>query len=392
MSQRYIALLGRQPELSLAELQATYGRANVLHFTADTAVITADSIDITQLGGTIKAGRIALDVPSTDWSRLSKKVIQHYTKEWEAISHKLTLGISAYDLRVVPRQLQALGLDLKKQVKSRGGSLRLIPNQDLALGTATSHHNKLGLSDNKIELLIIANYRTGTVVVAESTGTQNITALARRDQARPRTDAFVGMLPPKLAMIMINLALGEKSLPNSSAPTILDPFCGTGTVLQEAALRGFTPYGTDLSEKMVQYSRENLDWFYATNHLDTPPYTVEQADATEATWQQPIDAVVCETYLGQPFSAPPRPEKLREVVGNCNHIITKFLQNIAPQLQSGTPLCIAVPAWADTSGYFTHLPFIDKLGALGYIQARLPLLYYREGQVVARELLVLKKT
>lgn len=51
-----------------------------------------------------------------------------------------------------------------------------------------------------------------------SVGAQNITALAARDQARPHTDAFVGMLPPvKLARIMVNLSGIKKG-------TILDPF------------------------------------------------------------------------------------------------------------------------------------------------------------------------
>jgi hypothetical protein len=114
-------------------------------------------------------------------------------------------------------------------------------------------------------------------------------------------------------------------------------------------------------------------------------------------WRQPIDAVACETYLGQPFSAPPSPSKLHEVRGNCNHIISSFLKNIAKQLEPGTPLCIGVPAWRANDGTFTHLPLTQQLGTLGYQQLSLKtatleqLLYYRDDQVVARELLVLVK-
>jgi len=101
--------------------------------------------------------------------------------------------------------------------------------------------------------------------------------------------------------------------------------------------------------------------------------------------------------LGQPFSAPPSPSKLIEVQGNCDHIIGTFLKNVGSQIISGTPLCIAVPAWKSTDGSFTHLPLINKLDQFGYKQisfknVRTPeLLYYREDQVVARELLVLEK-
>jgi hypothetical protein len=115
-------------------------------------------------------------------------------------------------------------------------------------------------------------------------------------------------------------------------------------------------------------------------------------------WQQPINAVVGETYLGQPFSAPPSPTKLAEVVKNCNHIITEFLINLRPQIEPGTPICIAVPAWRDKDGHFTHLPLVSTIARYGYKPheftniSQNDLLYYRENQVVARELLVLTKS
>jgi tRNA G10 N-methylase Trm11 len=228
------------------------------------------------------------------------------------------------------------------------------------------------------------------VIVAESTGAQNITALARRDQERPKRDAFVGMLPPKLAQIMINLTGAKQGL------RILDPFCGTGVILQEAALMGDAVYGTDLSEKMIRYSRDNLNWLQETHNIKID-YHLNEDDAMTASWQQPIDAVVCESYLGQPFSAPPSFSKLTEVRGNCDRIISTFLKNIGSQIKPGTPLCVAVPAWRAVDGSFTHLPLINKLDQLGYQQVEFKtidtkeLLYYREDQVVARELLVLTK-
>ncbi|OYX40680.1 hypothetical protein B7Y94_06135 [Candidatus Saccharibacteria bacterium 32-49-12] len=229
-----------------------------------------------------------------------------------------------------------------------------------------------------------------SIIVAESIGAQNITAYAKRDQQRPKRDAFVGMLPPKLAQIMLNLAAPT----TSRQLTILDPFCGTGTVLQEALLRGFDVVGSDLSDKMIDYTQQNLTWLASTHHADGSVIDIRQADATNHTWNsaKTISAVACETYLGQPFSAPPSPPKLKEVVGNCNHIISQFLTNIHPQLSPNTPLCLAVPAWLSTDGSLTHLPLIRKLSHLGYELTRPPLVYARPDQVVARELLVLRRT
>src|SRR5438132_1608433 len=81
-------------------------------------------------------------------------------------------------------------------------------------------------------------------ILAQTVKVQDIAAYAQRDQARPKRYAKVGMLPPKLAQIIINLAVGR--LPDNQLAsicdipageqiprphlelTLLDPFCGTG--------------------------------------------------------------------------------------------------------------------------------------------------------------------
>ena len=435
----YIALLGRQPEISLAELAAVFGADCVNRISQQFAKVQTAQFDITTLGGTIKCAEAITELPAsrTDKASLlaaSRFITQHYHTEWAHSPHKITLGLSAYNLNVTARDVQKTGLILKSSLKKSGTSLRLIPNDQPALSTATAHNNKLGGSPYKVELLLVKT-TGGRLIIAESRGVQNITAYTRRDRHRPKRDAFVGMLPPKLAQIMLNLALGagpltgQRSCGNSvtrsasslsdksmvlrtalpdafdleetagsrAAVTILDPFCGTGTVLQEALLAGYDVVGTDLSQKMVDYTTENLSWLQSTFTAPSRPIghviDIHQADATTHHWpnSENLTAVVCETYLGQPFSAPPAPQKLAEVAGNCNYIITGFLTNIRPQLAPNMPLCIAVPAWYDASGRATHLPLIKNLQQLGYYQLNhSPLIYRRPDQIVARELLVLK--
>lgn len=386
----YVAILGRQPAISMAELEQLYGSNAVEWFSNTSALVKTDSLNVDYLGGTQKAGRVVAEL-NGGWRGVSMQIVKAYTEAWRTHEGKMTLGISAYGFDISPRDVQKTGIVLKGKLKSHGVNLRLIPNAEPALNTAASHHNKLGLSDNHVELLVV-RATNGRIVIAESVGAQNITALAARDQARPHTDAFVGMLPPKLARIMIHLT-GAKP----EQASLLDPFCGTGVVLQEALLDGYEVYGTDLSDKMVDYTTKNLGWL---KHDKGRVRAVSQADAMSNTWKYAaeLQAVVAETYLGQPFSAPPSPEKLREVRDNCDHIVSSFLRNLAGQIPSGTPLCLAVPAWRDSNGNFAHLPLITKLESLGYTHVHLDhardeqLLYYREGQVVARELLILTRT
>ena len=388
----FIATLGRQPEISFAELEAVFGRQNVQLATPDIATIDADDIDLSILGGTTKIAKVitthnyANKRDSDLFTDISRQITNHYADKWRSVDHKITLGISTYGFNIPPTAVQKTGIILKGSLKKSGVSLRLIPNTDSALSTAVSHNNKLGLSDNKVELIIVKTKTS--VIIAESRGAQNITAYTRRDHGKPKRDAFVGMLPPKLAQIMLNLALGSK---NDTPGLILDPFCGTGTVLQEALIRGLNVIGTDLSDKMVSYTQENLNWITKSHKHTGQIIEISQADATNNQWSnaQQISAVVCETYLGQPFSAPPSPAKLKEVTGNCNHIISGFLKNIHPQLTPGTRLCIAVPAWRSKDGSLTHLPLTRDPSRLGFDLVRPPMIYSRPDQVVARELLVL---
>lgn len=385
----YISILGRQAALGLAELERVYG--SVSRYSPLAATFDAEP-DVLRLGGSVKTGHVVLQLRGRAWSDVHAKIIQHYEKTWGASERKITLGISAYGIKTSPRDIQRTGLALKKSLKSSGVSLRLIPNSDVALNTATSHHNKLGLSDTKVELLVVAG-TDGSMLVAESTGAQNITALATRDQGRPKRDAFVGMLPPKLAQIIVNLAVGSR---HDSRLTVLDPFCGTGVLLQESMLLGYDAYGTDLADKMIDFSQVNLEWAQTRLRARTD-FRLHTGDAMTTRWQPPIDVVACESYLGQPFSAPPSPNKLRQVRGNCDYIIGTFLRNIGSQVSSGTPLCVGVPAWRSTDGSFTHLPLTRELESYGFRTIHLKstrpsdLLYYREDQVVARELLLIEK-
>ena len=57
---------------------------------------------------------------------------------------------------------------------------------------------------------------------------------------------------PKFARAMVNLARVRPGM------TVLDPFCGTGGILIEAALLGLRPVGSDIDPRMVQGSRKNL--------------------------------------------------------------------------------------------------------------------------------------
>lgn len=379
-----IAILGRQPKIGLAELESMYGALAVQSLSPHAAAVDA-ALNPARLGGILKVANKITELPVTNWQQIAELTQKKLPEILESIPEgKVKIGLSAYGVKVTPQQLFRTGLEIKKICRSQKRSARIVPNTETSLNSAAVLHNQL-VSDLGIELVFIQTEKT--VWLCRTTWAQDVDDYARRDFGRPRRDAFVGMLPPKLAQAMLNFAQVQ------SGERVLDPFCGTGVVLQEATLLGCDVYGTDISERMVDYSRDNLAWLQATYKVQ-PQITLEVADATNAKWQPPIDHIVCEAYLGQPLSGLPKPEKIAEIISDCNTIVTKFLKNAHGQLTPGSKICVAVPAWR-VGNTFKRLPLLDRLEDIGYNRMRFQhatwedLTYHREDQIVARELLVL---
>lgn len=378
-----IIILGRQPALGLAELESLYGPTALQPL--DHAVllnIPVQDVPFLRLGGSIKLAKVLTVLETTRWDDLVQYITTSIPPHLNYLPEgKLKFGLSAYGLPVSTQKVSAGALTIKKAIKAADRSVRVVPNKEPALNSAQVLNNKL-TGELGMELLLI---RDGSrTMLAQTAQEQNIDAYAKRDHGRPARDSKVGMLPPKLAQIIINLAHpGEGEI-------VLDPFCGTGVILQEALLMGRYAYGTDIEKRMIDYTRQNLE------HLLGPAEKkLSVGDATTFTWED-FDAIATETYLGRPFSALPKPEVLQAVRQDVDTIHKKFFKNVAMQTKSGFRMCVAVPAWKTSNG-FLHLKTLDSLEELGYNRLKFvhaaeeELIYHRPGQVVARELVVLQR-
>ena len=372
----YLFILGRQPEIGIAELNAVFGNAELL--LPNVALVSSDvEPDIDRLGGAKKVGHVIYNSNGKPGDFLLDK--------FKGLPDgKITLGVSHYGKTASTKTATATGLFLKKRLDR---SIRILPNASAEISDAATLGNKLGTSANKIELLMA--YVGHLLIIAELIGVQDLNSYTLRDRGRPKRDARVGMLPPKLAQIMINLAVGAKK-----SGVLLDSFCGTGVVLQEAALLGFDIYGTDIEPRMIEYTEQNLEWLRRKLGVDFRG-EITVGDATNFDWGKRIDFVATETYLGRPYATEPSNENLNENIANCKIILTKFLKNLHRQTTESTGICLAVPCWF-VGNRTIHLRIIKDLEKLGYKQIhqsdnKKPLIYHREGQIVGRELLVLRK-
>jgi len=412
-----LLILGRQPALGMAEIESLYGADKLQPVGSKAVIVDVDPclLAFDRLGGSVRFCKVLTTLDTDDWHKIEKFLLDVSPGHSQNMpTGKMLLGLSLYDFNVPLKQIEATGLKIKKAIRKTGRPVRLVPNKETELSTAQVIHNHL-TGTNGWELIFVKD--GPKTVVAQTVKIQDIESYTKRDRERPKRDAKIGMLPPKLAQILINLASGhipedklesiceipaEQPLPQPLlGKKVLDPFCGTGVVLQEAILMGYGAYGTDIDKRMVDYSQHNVgEWLRSWYDYQTE-FDVKTGDATSYKWsmQQGLnfDFIASETYLGRPFTAKPTDEILAQTVAECNLIIKKFLQNISSQIKSGIRLCIAVPCWQIRPNEFKHLPLIDQISDLGYNRISFEhvrdedLVYHRPDQIVARQLIVIEK-
>lgn len=406
-------ILGRQPRLGLAELESLYGAAKINPIGERAVIVDVDPclLAFDRLGGSTRFCKLLTILDTTSWQQIEKFLLQtapdHSLRMPEG---KMTLGLSLVGFEESVGRIEATGLSLKKVIRKTGRPVRLVPNKQPELNAAQIIHNGL-TSETGWELVFVKD--GGRTVIAQTVKVQDIEAYTARDRLRPYRDAKVGMLPPKLAQILINLGsglIGDDKLQNicdipADKPIpltvldqkLLDPFCGTGVVLQEAMLMGYGVYGTDLDQRMVDYSLRNAQWLIGHFPVSGENTRYEKADATTHDWPHEFDFVASETYLGRAFTNQPSAEVLAQTIAETNLILKKFLKNIHARVTPGTRLALAVPAWQIKPGSFKNLPLVDSLSDLGYNLISFEhagdedLIYYRSDQIVARRLLVITR-
>jgi tRNA (guanine10-N2)-dimethyltransferase len=140
---------------------------------------------------------------------------------------------------------------------------------------------------------------------------------------RPRGRPFFhpSAMPAKLARCMVNLAKPKVG------DFVLDPFCGTASMLIEAGLIGCRVLGLDVKRRMVKGSLRNL------RHFGVKPEGMIVADALKP----PIIKADCVV------TDPPYGRSATTLRRETSQIIRDFLSTIQDCLAKGRRICIAAP-------------------------------------------------
>ena len=371
-------LLGRAERLSVHEIRATLVRSghqiDTLTVTSGVALVKAtpipDATWFASLGGSVKFGAVVGE-PLTD-ERAMRSVLV------EAIGADATIGLS-----ILGGKLSAgvVASGLKHDIDTLR---RFVVSGD---GSALSAAQSKGIrSDKGSEWLVLVDQ--GSYRVIQIQAVQDIDELTRRDRELPVADAKRGMLPTKLARMMVNIALGEQS---SASPVLLDPFCGTGRTLIEALLVGARILGSDIDQAAIDASRENLTWAAETYHLteyDADQVLTSPIDKVGTLFSPgTIDAIATEPFLGPPLvrlpTAPERESLFRQLTPTYDALLHAGQLLLKP----GGRLVAVFPLIQNES---LGAHFVDRFPRFGYhLLDSIPVA--RSDQLIARDIVLLEK-
>lgn len=396
-------VLGSHPSLSVAEIAAVLGFKKDYSQCSKEILLLEDneqSLEWLQdrLAGTIKIGDIIGEVKKINREEIADLIVSFLPIRKEKIFFGLSIYSCGAPINELVKEITKIGMTIKKRLKESDQAVRFVSSNTPALTSAAVTGEKL--LENGGEFVFITT--KDKILIGQTRTVQNFQAWSNRDYGRPARDTKSGMLPPKLARLMINLSEAKRNM------TLLDPFCGSGTVLMEAALMGFTKIiGSDISEKAITDTQINLDWL--KQNTDTEVSFTKLFNRSVETLneeiKEKIETIITETYLGPPLSGRENPNQIQQITNELIERIGSGLASIKNLLKTKGVAIIAVPCFPGSQNQFLPTQkLVEKAGLkiLSLLPQNLPkelqtttpaggLLYARKDQRVGREILKLVK-
>lgn len=425
---KYAFILGRVYTLSIAELFLIFNRlkisVNILDVSPEVLIVeTEHQIDFQklqrELGGVIKIAKVIDEVEKKDTDYINFS-LKHYFKPSKIKNDflknakgKIQFGVSIYLLESDVKAFgepKRVGMFIKRAMQDSGSSIRLVLPEFNSLALASVVVTKNLLIEKGAEICILAGHKK--LYIAKTLVVQDFEDYGRRDYQRPVRDERQGMIPPKVAQLMLNFANAK---PND---TLLDPMCGIGTIVQEGVLMGFRMLGTDINPKAISGSEKNLEWFRNRYKVPNGKFHVEVADTRNVSKVveglakvgafTEINGIVTEGYLGPMYSDFPTPEEIKANFKELEELYTQAFQDYLKFLPKGARVVLCIPAYKKKNEYLMF-PSLDFITSLGYnfvdlipsiladsmpflrLSDRKTAVYDRKDQVVAREIVIFEK-
>jgi tRNA G10 N-methylase Trm11 len=415
----YFFILGKNPTLSIAEICSQI-KADIYELSAEFLILeTEKEIDVfalqEKLGGTIKIGHV-LTQTDTDLTGVN---IDYFLKNLP-MRGKIYFGFSLYGdegkIKGLKLKIKSLALKIKKELKENGIPSRWVTSSKRTLSSVIVQKNKLLTSGAEFCFLLNSGVdlnrnklteETRAVFIGKTLTCQKFEEYEFYDFKRPKRKIEQGMLPPKLAKIMINLSQTPKN------GIILDPFCGSGTIIQEAMRMGYTNLiATDINEVAIKDSQENIKWLLMNpkSKIQNPKskIIIQKCNVKELSQllaKNLVDVIVSEPYLG-PLKLPNSRVEISNLIKELSDLYLAAFREFKKVLKPNASVVIIFPIF-QMAGRLHSLPILEELKRDGWqiinpiplelrkspvikITSRGSIVYSRPDQRILREIFVFK--
>ncbi len=367
---KYLFILGRNVELSVAELKSFFEKEminyNIISIVSNGVLIdTTKNIDvkiIEKLGGTISIGEVLVSGDSEQIFReLDKKNL------YSGTNNKLNYVIYNFN----SKNFDEVHLYLKhrfKEERIKATEKKLTGNIKLQSGETAPN-----LASNLIqEQFFIFENNFGRII-----GSCDYEKIEKRDMGKPvRRESL--SISPRLAKILINLSQVKEG------ETLLDPFCGIGTILQEALLQKIKVIGVDNDKTAIESAKTNLKWF----NFSDKDYKLINEDSSKVNIQT-VNAIATEPDLGELQKKIPNEEKAKQIISGFEKLIVNVIKNLKKNVNG--KIVFTSPLVKTKVKKIS--PDFNKIASqVGMKIAKgFPIDEFREDSIVGRSILVLEK-
>ncbi len=348
---KYLFIFGRDPVISKLELETYLTTKNIPYefilFYQNITILEIKSLNpkiIEGLGGTVKIAQVISESNKLDEIEYELERANLYA----GTKNKLNYYITAYNEKLKSFLEDYLKDYFKKQKlkavykKPKHETIEAEPSQLI----------KKNIIEEGLELITFKNYIAKTIAV------YNPFDLKKRDLGRPEKD-FLKSISIRLAKILINISgIKENEM-------LLDPFCGTGTILQEALLKQINVIGSDSDKISIEQSEKNLKWL-KINYKVNANFKLINTDCkflSKYVQKNTIGKVVTEPYLGPYRLKLPSTREASNTVQELTIIYDNLFNQLKLLLKREATIVIITPIFKTYDGRTLHLniiPIIDK--------------------------------
>jgi tRNA G10 N-methylase Trm11 len=380
---------GKNCRLSLAELvsllEARKAKFNVYSFSKEFFVVRIDEDRsfwvIADLGGFIKIGDVAARFSTENvkqaFLKKNREAKDQISRDVassgliggivKAVSGKTVFGVSVYcaesSLRSVSKSVQRfVGSALKRELAGYGKKSKFMGFAKDRKYPQLSHVEVLRkkLVENRAEVLFCVGKEQ--TFIAVTTAVHNPFEFQKRDVGKPVQRKIFG-IPPRLARIMVNLAACTEGR------VLLDPFCGVGTILQEALLSKAKVIGVDINRWCVEAAERNLKWLKSEYSLENTEYRVLQGDVRRLSqkigWEQ-VDCIATEPDLGPALRQVPTTSYAQRITEKLEPLYYDLLEEAYKVLKKKGRLVVVAPYIKTRSGKPVTMKIEKKAVEIGF--------------------------